>query len=250
MPDDTDDGRDTGNDSGPQTLGTPSGTSGAAGTPKAPAGKRKAVHRKGTAAPREDTEPQRRCIVSGAVQPKEGLMRFVIGPDGDVVPDLDARLPGRGLWLSARRDMVETATAKRAFARAARQAVKVPPDLADRLERMLRARCQDRLGLARGAGLVVAGFDQVKAAGRGGTVALLLEAAEGAADGRRKVTAAAPGARLIDILTGAELASALGRDHVVHVAVLAGKPAQRPLVTRLLEDLERLSAFMAPAATD
>lgn len=224
---------------------------GADGKPAVATGrKRKAAHRKGAAAPRQDGETVRRCIVSGEVQPKDGLLRFVIGPEGDVVPDLDARLPGRGLWLSARRDMVETATAKRAFARAARQAVKVPPDLADRLERLLRARCQDLLGLARRAGVVVAGFDQVKAAGKEGTVALLLEAAEGAADGRRKVMAAAPGARVVDILSGAELAAALGRDHVVHVAVLAGKQAHRPLVARLLEELDRLSAFMAPAGTD
>lgn len=229
----------------------PRGSSDGADTGSAgPATRRKAAHRKGAAAPRPDGEPHRRCIVSGEVQPKEGLLRFVLGPDAEVVPDLDGRLPGRGLWLSARRDMVETATAKRAFARAARQAVKVPPDLADRVERLMRARCQDLLGLARRAGLVVAGFDQVRAAGREGSVALLLEAAEGAADGRRKVTAAAPGARMIDILTGAELASALGRDHVVHVAVLAGKPAQRPLVARLVEELERLSAYVAPTGTD
>lgn len=213
-------------------------------------GKRAKGHRKGSAAPRAGDDPQRRCIVSGAVQPKEGLMRFVVGPDGTVVPDLDGRLPGRGLWLSARRDMVETATVKRAFPRAARRAVTVPPDLADRIDRLLRARCQDLLGLARRAGLVVAGFDQVRAAGKEGQVALLLEAADGAADGRRKVTAAAPEATVVDILAGAELAAALGRDHVVHVAVLAGKPAQRPLVARLLEELERLSAYRAPAATD
>ncbi|MGC2854911.1 RNA-binding protein [Novispirillum sp. DQ9] len=230
--------------------GRPEDKSPAGESPAAPPGKRAKGHRKGAPAPRPDGETVRRCIVSGAVGPKEGLMRFVIGPDGDVVPDLDARLPGRGLWLSARRDMVETATAKRAFARAARQAVKVAPDMADRIDGLLRGRCQDLLGLARRAGLVVAGFDQVRAAGKEGQVALLLEAADGAADGRRKVTAAAPGATVVDILAGAELAAALGRDHVVHVAVLAGKPAQRPLVARLLEELSRLSAYRAPAATD
>lgn len=214
--------------------------------------RRKALHRKGgeRQAPGDSDEPQRRCIVSGDVQPKEGLLRFVLGPEDEVVPDLDERLPGRGLWLSARRDMVETATAKRAFARAARKPVKASPDLADRVEGLMRLRCQNLLGLARRAGLVVAGFDQVRAAGREGTVALLLEAAEGAADGRRKVTAAAPDALVVDIMTGAELASALGRDHVVHVAVLAGKPAQRPLVARLLQELERLAAYTAPAGTD
>lgn len=228
---------------------------------RAPDAPRKRGHRRGARPPEAESAdsapdavdadseqgPERRCIVSGVVGPKERLLRFVVGPGQEVVPDIDERLPGRGLWLSARRDMVETATAKRAFSRAARQAVIAPPDLADRIEALLRARCRNLVGLARRAGLVVAGSDQVRAAGREGKVALLLEAAEGAADGRRKVMAAAPGAPVADSLTGADLASALGRDHVIHVAVLAGTPAQRPLVGRLRQELDRLAAYVAPA---
>lgn len=204
--------------------------------------RKKAAHRKGEARAKGD-EPERRCIVSGEIRPKAALLRFVADPAGGVVPDLGHDLPGRGLWLSARRDMVETATRKQAFSRAARRKLTAPPDLADRVGALLRERCLSRLGLANRAGLVVAGFDKVRAAAKAGRVTMLLEAAEGAADGRRKVTAVAPDARVVDMFSGGELASALGRDHVVHVAVLTGTPEQRPLVARLAEDIDRFAAY-------
>lgn len=186
----------------------------------------------------------RRCIVSGESLPKDQMIRFVAGPDGSVVADLDGKLPGRGLWLSARRDMIETATRKRAFARAARRALTTPPDFADQIALMLRRRCLDTLGFARRAGLVTAGFDKVKAEAKAGRVLMLLEASDGADDGRRKLTALVPKAPVIDLFSGAELATILGRDHVVHVALLAGPLAQRPLVARLEHHIARLSAYL------
>jgi len=210
--------------------------------------RQKASHRKGEVRAQGDDTPLRRCIVSGEVRPKAELLRFVADPAGTVVPDLGNDLPGRGLWLSARRDMVETATRKQAFSRAARRKLTAPPDLADRVAALLAERCLRRLGLANRAGLVVAGFDKVRAAAKGGRVVLLLEAAEGAADGRRKVTAVAPGARVVDSFSGGQLASALGREHVVHVAVLAGTPEQRPLVARLAEEIDRYAAYQGDVA--
>ena len=114
----------------------------------------------------------RRCIVSRAVRPRSTLLRFVVDPDGGIVPDVDERLPGRGLWLSPNRDMIEMAARKRAFARAARQQVSVPEDLGDRVASLLTRRCLDLLALARRAGQVVWGFDSVRTrlkegAGRG-----------------------------------------------------------------------------------
>lgn len=209
--------------------------------------RKKAGHRKGEARAKA-AEPERRCIVSGEVLPKADLIRFVADPAGGVVPDLGADLPGRGLWLSARRDMVETATRKQAFSRAARRKLAAPPDLADRVGALLKERCLNRLGLANRAGLVVAGFDKVRSAAKAGQVTMLLEAAEGAADGRRKVTAVAPNARVVDMFGGSDLASALGREHVVHVAVLTGTPEQRPLVARLAEDIDRFAAYWGVAA--
>lgn len=210
-------------------------------------GMRKKGHRKGAPRPRAEG-PERRCIVSGEVMAKEDLIRFVAGPDGEVVPDLDGSLPGRGLWLSARRDMVETATRKKAFSRAARRQLTAPPDLAERVEYLLRMRCLDTLGFARRAGLVVAGYDKVRAAAKGGDVALLLEATEGSADGRRKITALVPDALVIDWFTGADLASVLGREHVVHVSVSPGQGAQRPLVARLRDELDRLGRYAGLSA--
>src|SRR5207248_9956316 len=133
--------------------------------------------------------PQRRCIVTGAVVDRRGLLRFVVGPDGEIVPDVAARLPGRGLWLTPRRDIVERATAKRLFARAARRLVTVPPDLADRVEALLARRCGEALGLARRAASAVSGFERVAEAVRRGPAAALLFALDGAETGRRKLGA-------------------------------------------------------------
>ncbi len=189
--------------------------------------------------------PHRRCIVSGTVLPKESLMRFVVAPDGTVVPDLEKTLPGRGLWLSPRRDMIETAVTKRAFARAARRKVEVPPDLADRIDLLMRRKFLSLLGLARRSGAVTAGFDKVRALlkdQRQGA-AVLLEASDGAEDGRGKIRALAPGLPVIDLFTAAELGGALGRDIVVHGVVTAQGRAQASMAARLTEQAERLAEY-------
>ena len=95
------------------------------------------------------SEPERRCLATGDRTPKFGLLRFVVSPDGEVVPDLAERLSGRGLWLSSDRDALKTAVDKKLFARAAKAEVTVPSDIADRIETMLMKRCQDIIGLAR-----------------------------------------------------------------------------------------------------
>ena len=123
--------------------------------------------------------PLRKCIVSGAARPKTEMFRFVIGPDGKVVPDLVERLPGRGLWLSAERDMVNTACAKGLFAKAARRMVKVPADLEEALEGLMVRRCLDLIGLARRAGDVVQGFEKARARFRSGKGGVLLQASDG-----------------------------------------------------------------------
>src|SRR5205809_5522732 len=140
------------------------------------------------AAPAEVSPAQRRCIVTGEVRDRGSLLRFVVGPDGAIVPDVAARLPGRGLWLTSRRDIVDRAVAKRLFARAARRPVVAPAGLADRIESLLARRCCDALGLARRAGLAVAGVERVSEAANRGRAALLLFALDGAEGGRRRLT--------------------------------------------------------------
>jgi predicted RNA-binding protein YlxR (DUF448 family) len=181
-----------------------------------------------------ETGPNRRCIATGESLPIERLVRFVVGPGDVLVPDVDARLPGRGLWLRAERAMIDTAASKRMFARAARKNVVVAADLADTVAEQLKRRCLNHLGLARRAGLVAAGAEKVRAQLLGGRTAALFEAADGSSPERRKLTALAPQVPMVDVFTGAELGAALGRDAVVHVALLSGR-----LTTTLLEDAAR-----------
>src|SRR3954454_7280915 len=134
---------------------------------------------------------ERRDIVSGAVMAEARLIRFVAGPDGMVVPDLARKLPGRGLWVAADRASVATAAKKGLFARAAKAKVVAGPDLPDQLERLLKGRLLSGLGLARRAGDLTSGFEKVSSAISSGKAAWLIEASDGAADGRRKLLALA-----------------------------------------------------------
>lgn len=191
----------------------------------------------------EETGPLRRCIVTGERRAKETMIRFVVGPDGALVPDVGSALPGRGLWLTAQRDILATALKKRAFDRAARRTVAVPSDLATLIETLLAVRCRDGIGLARRAGKAVAGFEKVKEALRAGPAGVLLTASDGAAGGRQKLAGLARGVPEAMALTAAELGAAFGRDHTVHAVVAPG-----PLAVRLRTDMTRLAGFRTPPA--
>jgi predicted RNA-binding protein YlxR (DUF448 family)/ribosomal protein L30E len=187
--------------------------------------------------------PSRKCIVTGALKSKDELLRFVVDPDGKLVPDLDECLPGRGLWLSAERDMVNTAYAKGLFSRAARHGVEVSADLAEQLEGLMVRRCLDLLGLARRAGEVAAGFDKAQAWLREGKGGVILQARDGAADGREKIKAIAPGMTTVDLFEARELGQALGRDNAVHVVLAHGRLAES-----LMTEAGRLMAFRQAGA--
>jgi len=173
-----------------------------------------------------DGDALRRCLVTGESRDRGSLLRFVVDPERRIVPDVDGRLPGRGLWLTPTRDIVKTAVAKRLFARAAKQDVVTEPDLDNRVEALLVRRSIECLGLARRAGQAAAGFTQVEKAVRDGGVAVLVEACDGSADGRGKLTRLAPGLPVMDRLTSAELGQAFARDHVVHAALHKGRLAE------------------------
>lgn len=166
----------------------------------------------------EGGEPTRRCLVTGRCAPRAELIRFVVGPDGAVVADLGEKLPGRGLWVAAERAALAAADA-RAFARANRGPVAVPGDLPAQVEAGLHRRLIGMLGMARRAGALVAGFEKTRAALKSGAVHLLIAARDGAADGRGKLRALAPGRAEMAVLTAAEIGAAIGRDEAVHAAV-------------------------------
>jgi predicted RNA-binding protein YlxR (DUF448 family) len=180
---------------------------------------------------------QRLCIATRAVRSIDDMIRFVARPDGVVVPDLKRKLPGRGVWVTARRSLVAQATRRDAFSRAFKAAgaeagVKVPADLPDLLDRLLAGAALDALSIARKAGLAVMGFSKVEAALAAGEVAALIRAHDAGEDGGRKLVAAlrrggrAGGVPMIEVFTSAQLDLALGRLNVVHAALFAGRPSE------------------------
>jgi predicted RNA-binding protein YlxR (DUF448 family) len=195
------------------------------------------------AVPAENALRERRCLVSGTTLPEVELMRFAADPDGNVVPDVAASLPGRGMWVKADRASIATAAAKNLFSKSAKASLKASIDLPARVEMLLVARMLGDLGLARRASQLVLGFDNVlRALGEKVPPALLIEANDGAADGRRKLAGSAHARGLkietIDCLTSDELSLALGRENVIHAALKPGRLAER-----LIFDAGRLAGF-------
>ncbi len=183
----------------------------------------------------------RRCIASGAVLNKSELLRFVVGPDGCVVPDIGGKLPGRGLWLLPRRDMIEKACRRNLFARAARAPVGVPGDLIEQVCRALRRRCLDLIGLARRAGLVTSGYQKVRSQLTAGRAAVLVQAQDAALGGREKLAASARTSGLVgpvvEVFGAEELGQVLGRESAVHVVLAPGG-----LTDRFIAEVARLAA--------
>lgn len=199
--------------------------------------------------------PVRKCLATGARKPQAEMIRFVLGPDAEVVPDLAQRLPGRGMWLSADLGSIKTACARNLFAKAARSRARPPADLDVRVERLMARRCIEILSLARRAGEAVTGFEKVRAMIARGEAALLVEAADGAEDGRRKLMGAFAAAReagatgesraatpILSTLDAAEIGEAFGRERAVHAALAAGG-----LARKLAREMRRLDGLRADA---
>ena len=181
-------------------------------------------------------EPERRCIATGAVQPRAGLIRFVVSPDGMIVPDLGGKLPGRGIWVAADRAALDKAVGKRLFARGAKAAVTVPDGLIDLVEAGLTRRVIDGVSMARKAGQAVCGYEKVKGWLLTGEAAYLLQASDGSGRGKSKLSPPDGPASHIGCLTAGELGLAFGREHVIHGALAAGG-----LAKRVVEDAAKLT---------
>ncbi len=186
-----------------------------------------------------DTDgPLRRCIVSGRTGPRESFVRFVVGPNGEVFPDVAGKLPGRGLWVTADAASVRQAVKKNAFAKAARAPAKAAADLPERVGHLLARRAIETLSLCRRAGQAAQGFAKVKEKIEKGRCALLVAASDGSHAERARL-----GGTDIPVATGLtanEMGEAFGRDHAVHAAIAPGALAQR-----LGEDLARLAGYRA-----
>jgi len=188
-----------------------------------------------------DEMNDRTCIVTRKTAEPDELIRFVVGPDGAVVPDLKRKLPGRGCWVTADRLHVDKAAGKNLFARAFRKDVAVAPDLGALVDALLVKRALGALGLARKAGAVALGATKVESAVRSGEALFVLHAEEASEDGLRKITqarkatayAGGPAIHAYKLFSEADLSLALGGTNVIHAAVLAqdaGRAVQKRMV--------------------
>ena len=197
--------------------------------------------------------PERTCVLTRRKATKDALIRLALGPDGTVAPDVRARAPGRGAWISVGRTKLDEAVAngklKAALARAFKTGeIAIPPDLGERTEQALRQAALDRLGMEARAGNLLSGSERVEAAARSGKVHLLIHAADAGEDGRKRLDQAwrAGGGGPQGVIFPEPrpiLSIALGRENVVHVAL--NEPAA---AARVMDALSRWRDFIAPDA--
>ena len=205
--------------------------------------------------------PQRSCAVTREVHDRNDLLRFVAGPDGMIVPDIKATLPGRGVWLLPRRSVVEQAVSRKAFARSLKRGVETPSGLAETVDTLLADAALGALGFARKAGQCLSGAGKVESAARSARAIALLHASDGAEDGLRKLRQWAlagayastgpqddddededgeldaedgspPQENALDVLrpfTTSQLSLALGATHVIHAAIMQGGAGRNAL---------------------
>ncbi|MEL6618841.1 MAG: RNA-binding protein [Pseudomonadota bacterium] len=178
--------------------------------------------------------PERKCIATGEVQPKYGLIRFVVGPDDQIVPDIAGKLPGRGIYVAADRAALEKAVSKKLFSRGAKKQVQVPDGLVDQVERQLTRRVIDLIALSRKSGRAVAGYEKVKNMLAMEEAQVLIQAVDGSGRGKSKLSTPHFG-KYIGWLTADELGLAFGRQTVIHGALASGG-----LTQRVVEEANRL----------
>ncbi|OUS04278.1 hypothetical protein A9Q96_15105 [Rhodobacterales bacterium 52_120_T64] len=183
-------------------------------------------------------EDERRCIVTRDTEVKAGLVRFVVGPDNQVIPDVLEKLPGRGMWVSANRKTIDEAVKKGLFARAAKAPAKADPELADQVEGILARRVVDMLSMGRKAGRAVAGLEKVKTWLIAEKAVVLLQASDGSERGKTALRPPDGPETLIDCLTSSELGMAFGRDTVIHAAM-----TKDGITNRVLYDAARLKGL-------
>ena len=202
--------------------------------------------------PRKSEETTRHCLVTRDILPKTEMIRFVLAPDTSVVPDLKMRLPGRGVWVTSKKELVEDAVRKGLFARGFKQKVELRDGLADLIAEQMEMGCLSALSMARKAGQVVTGFAKVEAAIGQASAIGLIHASDAAEDGQKKMaqivrrTFGCDDELIVVRRFSAEaLSTALGQGNVVHGALLAGSAGKA-----FLKQVVRLDAYAQPDIRD
>ena len=194
---------------------------------------------------RESRSPERTCLATGETGSKETMVRFVLSPDGMIVPDVAERLPGRGVWVTATKEALELAVRKQVFARGFKQTVKADAALPAQVERLLRERVLHWLALANKSGEAIIGFTKVEASLKEGSPALLFLAQDAGASDKQKIQSLAEwrGIDICSLLARDELARPFGRDDTVHIALLPGG-----IVRQMQKEIRRLAGFCTKVA--
>ena len=182
---------------------------------------------------------ERTCLLTGTPLPKEKLIRFVIGPDGALCPDIAEKLGGRGVWLTANADVVAKALTSKIWHRGFKKTPTIAPNFVENLEHLLKDRCLHLLGLANRAGCVVFGFEKIKDATTGGDLFALVQATDGSAAEEERLQSLAKNLPVVKALSAAELGQILGRETCVHLALKQSKLSQT-----VWDELCRLNDFL------
>ena len=178
---------------------------------------------------KDRSDTRRKCIVSGEVCPREDMIRFVVGPEAKIYPDLGQKLPGRGIWVKADRALIEKAVSKGLFSRGAKMKVSADAALADQVESLVHQRLLQAVSMARKTGRAICGLEKVKAALVSGEADVLLQASDGSERGKSALRPPNGEDSRIEALSGDELGLAFGRDNVIHAAILSGGFTDRVL---------------------
>lgn len=202
--------------------------------------------------PRKSEQTTRQCLVTRDILTKDEMIRFVLAPDDSVVPDLKMRLPGRGVWVTARMELVQQAAQKGLFARGFKQKVTLPDRLAELVAEQLELGCLSALSMARKAGQIVTGFAKVETAIAQGSAIGLIHASDAAEDGQKKLAQVVRRhlgsdgeLPLVRRFSAEALSTALGQGNVVHGALLAGSAGKA-----VLNQVARLDAYLQPDIRD
>ena len=181
--------------------------------------------------------PERKCLATGETQPKAGLIRFVMGPDAQVFPDVMGKLPGRGVYVTSTREALETAVKKKLFARGFKAQVAVPDGMVEEVESQVLKRVVNLISLARKSGDAVAGYEKVKDWLIKEEARVLIQAKDGSGRGKSKLSTPHRG-KYIGWMTADELGQAFGRETVIHAALSSGGLSQR-----VVEEAQRLQGL-------
>ncbi|QNT77709.1 RNA-binding protein [Entomobacter blattae] len=174
-----------------------------------------------------EKKSERRCIVTKDILPPEQMLRFVISPEGVVVPDFSRKLPGRGFWLNPTREILHTALKQKAFDRVAKRRVVLPENLEEILKKGFLGRILEKIGLARKSGQAVSGFTKVREWVVQGRANLVIQASDGSAAERNRVLSGHSEIKVVAVIPAVEIGKIFGREHAVHAAILKGTLADQ-----------------------